>query len=327
MGSVVVDVGGTTMRLAHFDQGSITQVRRVPVANFERNPDLHGEALYRAFLDQLNDEISGLLADHPAAPVGLAFPGPVEPQGTAMSAPTLWADRVGPVPLQADLARALGRTVHVQNDISAAAWRYAAEEDEDFCLITVSSGIGNKVFRKGEVLLNRDGLGGEIGHCQVADGIDALPCDCGGTGHLGGIASGRGTLRLAQRYADLHPELLARSPLVDRPVAEWTTFDLVAALAQDDAFAWRVCEAAQGYLVVAMRHLYHWIGVRRFIFIGGFATAIGTPYIERLNRLLAREMWFGMSADDMQQMCRLGAADDDHSLIGMGLYLAAQEPR
>ena len=325
MVSIVVDVGGTNLRLACYDGTSITQVRRVPVENFLRHPDLHGARLYRAFLDQLDQEIRGLLAAYPSAPVGLAFPGPIGPDGSALSAPTLWGDRVNRVPLQADLEQQLGRQIHVMNDISAAAWRYASADNDEFCLITISSGIGNKVFRKGAILINDQGLGGEIGHCQVAEGADALPCDCGGHGHLGAVASGRGTLRLARLYADRHPDILARSPLAACSSADWTTFDLVAALKQDDAFAWLVCEAAQRYLVVALRYLYHWIGVRRFILIGGFATAIGAPYIDRLNRLLARESWFGLSADALQEMCTLGADDDDHSLIGMGRYLALQE--
>jgi C7-cyclitol 7-kinase len=324
MGNIVVDVGGTNLRLGYFENDALVDVQRVPVQNFHMNCGLASDALYRQFLDQLLSEIKVLLASHPTASVGIAFPGPVNPKGKVAYAPTLWGNRLRDIDLRADLELLLNRKTHVLNDISAAVWRYVTPKQEDFCLITISSGIGNKVYRKGEILINEYGFGGEIGHSRVAEGIEALRCDCGGEGHLGGLVSGRGTLALARLYADLHPNELAQSPLAAKRSEHWLTTDIVSALLANDGFAWMVCSAGQRYLVTAMRHLYHWIGIRKFIFIGGFVTAIGAPYITRLNQILMEENWFGMSVSELETMCALGAIDDDHSLIGMGRYLARQ---
>ena len=324
MGSIVVDVGGTNLRLAYFERDELRDVRRVPIENFQRHPDVASDELYDRFTNQLEEEIDALLTSHPTASVGIAFPGPIDAQGRAVRAPTLWGDRLANVDLRRDLDRLLGREVHILNDISAAAWRYASPDGPDFCLITISSGVGNKVYRKGEILLNDQGFGGEIGHCRVADEEDLLPCDCGGSGHLGGLASGRGTLKLARHYANRFPDEVATSLLAQQQPEDWSTYDLVAALKADDPFAWNVCEAAQRYLVMSMRQLYHWIGIRHFIFIGGFVTAIGQPYIDRLNTLVSADEWFGMTPAELGASCVLGALDDDHSLIGMGRYLEAK---
>jgi glucokinase len=326
MGSIVVDIGGTNLRLAHFEGGDLHDIRRVPIENFQRHPDATPDGLYQKFTNQLEVEIDALLTSYPNASVGIAFPGPVDAQGRAARAPTLWGDKLANVDLRSDLERLLGRNVRVLNDISAAAWRYASPEGPDFCLITISSGIGNKVYRKGEILLNDQGFGGEIGHCRVADDEDLLPCDCGGRGHLGGLASGRGTLELARHYAKRFPDEVSTSPLAQQAPEKWSTYDLVAALKANDPFTWKVCERAQRYLVMSMRQLYHWIGIRDFIFIGGFVTAIGPRYIEKLNAMVREDDWFGMTPEELGSTCILGASDDDHSLIGMGRYLATKEP-
>jgi glucokinase len=323
MTAIVVDIGGTTLRTGVFADGTLGEVRRAPVAGFATQAALAPEALYAALVDQLCAALSPLLARYPGAPVGIAFPGPIDARGRVVSAPTLWGDRLHDRAFGEDVAARIGRPVTMLNDVTAAVWRYADPGGEGFCLVTVSSGIGNKVFHDGAVLLGRQGEGGEIGHLVVAAGEDALPCDCGGHGHLGGLASGRGTLALARACAARLPDLLNRSPLAARPPGDWTTHDLVAAIHAGDAFARAVLTRGQAYLVTAMRTLYHFIGTRRFVFIGGFATAIGAAYIDNLGRLLAAEPpWFGLDAEAMAMLATLGEPDDDHSLIGMGRYLA-----
>jgi glucokinase len=70
-----------------------------------------------------------------------------------------------------------------------------------------------------------------------------------------------------------------------------------------------------------MSNIYHSIGIKRFIFIGGFCCAVGQQYLQSLNQVVKKHDWLGLSVDAMENMCQLGALDDDHSLIGMGNYL------
>src|ERR1700750_2414313 len=100
-----------------------------------------------------------------AAPraVGVAFPGPVGADGRVLAAPTIWGDR-GCAPFAVGAALAphwAGAPVHVLNDVSAAGYRHLRAPDEDFCIVTVSSGIGNKVFIRGRPVTGAAGRGGE----------------------------------------------------------------------------------------------------------------------------------------------------------------------
>ena len=88
----------------------------------------------------------------------------------------------------------------VLNDLAAAGFRYVAEGLSDFAIVTVGSGVGHKVFLGGRPLAGVNGRGGEIGHLRVDFSADALACDCGGFGHVGGLASGRGAVALVRRH-------------------------------------------------------------------------------------------------------------------------------
>src|ERR1700720_3267201 len=81
-------------------------------------------------------------------PIVLAFPGPIENRRFALSAPTLYGKTNGQLPdLAGDLSRRTGRDVHILNDVSAATWGLSARTDaKRFMAVTVSSGIGSKLF-------------------------------------------------------------------------------------------------------------------------------------------------------------------------------------
>ena len=325
---IVVDVGGTKLRVGVFDSerpadSALTQVKRVKVLSLEVTNDT-GIDLYQNFIVQLQECLEPYLSQYPDSPVGISFPGPVTPDGVVTSAPTLWGDELHNIHLLEDCRRLLKRDVVVLNDISAAVWRYADIMSEDFCLYTISSGVGNKVFRQGEVLLNETGMGGELGHCQVAFDEYALPCDCGGKGHLGALASGRGMIQLTRFEASRNPKGFKKSALhklcMGKP--EYiNTHKLVAAIQEGDEFCNQVLQRSQRYLVTTMSNLYHSIGIKRFVFIGGFSGALGDTYLKSLQAVVSEFEWFGMSPEEVGKLCRMGYQDDDHSLIGMGLYL------
>jgi glucokinase len=215
--------------------------------------------------------------------------------------------------------------VLVANDITAAAWRYSATETDPFCLFTISSGIGNKVLRHGDVLIDDDGFGGELGHWRVDPSPDAIPCDCGGRGHLGAMASGRGMVAAARVAAAEQPVSFALSSLyglADGDPVAITSESLVAAVRADDEFALDLLRIAVRPLAAAVACVFAAIGIRRYVFIGGFALAIGDRFIDLLGDELVRQGCFGLTAQQTRAMLRLGAADDDHSLIGIGELLA-----
>jgi predicted NBD/HSP70 family sugar kinase len=330
---LVLDVGGTNLRLGWYDpaSGDIEGVVRHPVVNFLRMRGATVEQVQEALLAQLRELCAQMAAAAPrqVAAVGISFAGPVTADGLVMDAPTIWGRRGAPLALGTRLEAALGVPVHVINDVSAAAWRYAAAIDEPFCLVTVSSGVGNKVHHHGATLVNRDGYGGEIGHLRVDFAPDAPLCDCGGRGHLGAVASGRGAVEVARRQALAEPERFAASRLARLSpggAGEITTHAIVAALEDGDDFAERCVRHGAMHMARSLAALYAAIGVRRYLFMGGFAQALGQRYLDLLAEELREAGMFGIAPDRIRGLLLMAEADDDHGLIGAGRYLASRAP-
>ncbi|MEE1752151.1 ROK family protein [Streptomyces sp. SP18CS02] len=325
----VVDLGGTTLRIARYDAdtGAVTDIRRTPTDGMARHPGAPVPELQNRVAEQLASLAAEAVRRHRSGALAVAFAGPVTADGRIVTAPTVWGARGEPLPLRLLLEERLGVPVVVVNDLTAAVWRYVdTHGDQAFCLITVSSGIGTKIYRAGEVLLDPEGHGGELGHWTCDPSPQAPLCDCGGRGHLGGIASGRGTLAAARRAAQADPAGYARSYLgLAAPDAELLDNRvLVAAVRAADTFATAVLREGIAHLASAINSVFTSIGVRRYVLMGGFALAVGPRYAELLTEELERLGCFGLSPQDIRRMIVLGEPDDDHGLIGAGRLLTAR---
>ncbi|MGW6907285.1 ROK family protein [Streptomyces sp. NPDC054940] len=329
----VLDVGGTTLRVGDFDpvSGTLSRVRRTPVDGLANDPSAAVPVLQDRIVNQIVREVDAHTAAGATAPraVGVAFAGPITAGGLVLAAPTVWGRRGEPVPLGGLLTERLGLPVVVVNDLTAAAWRYATTEDQPFCLLTVSSGIGNKVFRGGEVLLDADGHGGELGHWTYDTSPDAPLCDCGARGHLGAIASGRGVLAAARRAAAADPATFAGSllsTLCDGRLEALTNHGLAAAIRENDPFATEILRTTLVPLAQAIASVFTSIGICRYIVMGGFALAVGDRYRRLLVSELTRLGVFGLDERGIDAMVSLGVADDDHGLLGVGRLLTDHMP-
>jgi predicted NBD/HSP70 family sugar kinase len=323
---IVLDAGGTTLRIGSYelDSGRVVDVSRHPMANFLARPNASVAELQAAVMVQLLSVIAAQQARRPALAVGISFAGPIDADGKVVNAPTIWGKRGAPLDLGRQLSEVLELPVHVLNDVSAAAWRYAGPGAEPFCLTTVSSGIGNKVFYDGQVLVNRFGYGGEIGHMRVDFADDALPCDCGGVGHLGAYASGRGAVTTARRFAQAEPAAFAASQLGRlclQDSARISAEFIVAAVDLGDDFALRCVRVGIRHMAQAVSGIYAAIGVRRYLFMGGFAQALGQRYLDEMAAELRAMGLFGVAPEQIASMLEMASPDDDHGLVGAGHYL------
>ena len=83
------------------------------------------------------------------------------------------------------------------NDVHAhalgEAWRGAAAGTASSLLIAFGTGVGGSLVLAGQPVLGHHFVGGHVGHFAspyaYADG-EALPCSCGGSGHVEAVASG-----------------------------------------------------------------------------------------------------------------------------------------
>lgn len=322
---LVFDIGGTVLRAGVYQKAtekltrSITRPTPSAWAAVRRTPEEIRARLF-AMMEEMGREL--LEGASPVA-VSVAFPGPIDGSGQVLGAPTVWgeADRE-PFPLrEALLAVWPTAAVGVLNDVTAAGYYYRRGESEDLCVITVSSGIGHKVFIQGRPAVGTKGRGGEIGHLRVDFGDDAPRCECGGQGHLGAIASGRGTLLEARRLAAADPAAFRLSKvyslvgggsqaIVNEAVAE--------AYRGADNWASTVVERGAHYLGQAMAAIHLGVGVERFVVFGGFALALGERYRSALVQAATTSCWdLGQSWDEMIE---LGDQAVEAGLIGAGRF-------
>jgi len=325
-GFAVMDVGGTHLRTGIYQPGSgrLEAARRVLTDGIALHPGDPEMDLQQRVTEQIVTEAAKTLCLGDVMGLGVAFAGPVTATGSVLAAPTIWGGDSRRLDLADLLRNRLGVPVTVVNDLTAAVWRYVRGPDEPpFCLLTISSGIGNKVYWGGRVLIDDDGYGGELGHWACGADVAIVPCDCGGSGHLGAVASGRGVLAAARAAGlkDLpgyQESALGRS--VFRP-ADLSNEVLAAAIRDHDVFGTDVLRASLRPLAQAIMAVFFAIGVRRFRIIGGFAQAIGSRYAQLLTEALQEIGGFGLTAADIDQLVTMGHADDDHSLIGAGRML------
>lgn len=325
MTSLVFDIGGTRTRAGLFDvhARSLIGCAARPTPNHLTRPSASFEELSQSLLDHVVELGREVSTGHPITSVAVGFAGPIDPAGRVLAAPTIWGTSItAPYALGDRLARCWpDASVQVMNDVTAAGYRYLRSAEETFCVVTVSSGIGNKVFVGGRPLVGRSGRGGELGHLQVDSSADAPICECGGRGHLGAVSSGRAALEYAKRRA---------RPLVD--AADGGTRDqgsneealtnasLAAAFLRGEQWAAEVIQhvtAPLGWALAAMRT---GIGVERFVLVGGFALALGEPYRALLAQAAGSCCWG--SPNEWDEMLELGFDDDCSGLVGAGIAAA-----
>jgi glucokinase len=267
---IAADLGGTTLRCAvAATDGSLEIVERHELADAR----FRGPERWAAIVAVIADFAKAHVRRSPGAPIVLSFPGPLR-DGVPWIAPTVTGG--GDVPdLGRMITRATGRTCTLLNDVSAAAWYFAGRlPARRFGVVTVSSGIGFKVFdRHADPCVNDDA--GEIGHLVIDDAPGAPLCECGGRGHLGAIASGRGIERAARDWARCD-RLTNEEHIVPafRAGAGWATA-IVDAATQPLAHVLATVIVANGLGCVAV--------------MGGFAQAAGPAYLATLQRAIARQ--------------------------------------
>jgi len=278
---LAVDLGGTWLRAAVVHPtGTLDWVerRRLQSVFDLREP----EAVWSDVVDGIRAAAHSAAA-RGASRVALAFPGPMA-TGVPITAPTLTGS--GPVPqdLIERIERSCGLSVRVVNDVAAAAaFLGTATGDSAFFVVTVSSGIGSRVFRRNAVSSGAP-YDGEIGHLVVDVGPAAPLCDCGGRGHLGAISSGRAFQRLARSEASANPETFAASKCAARARADTLTNEehLVPAIRSGDPWSVALLRRTVNPLARVALAVVVASGLERIYVIGGFAIALQDAYREAL---------------------------------------------
>jgi glucokinase len=189
--------------------------------------------------------------------------------------------------------------------------------------VTVSSGVGHKVFIGGMPVVGASGRGGEIGHTRVDFSDEAPICDCGGRGHLGAVASGRAMRSQALRLAREDLEGFRRSHVGKAVSGDLSRIDnqvFARAFRAGDPWTMDLIAKIAEPLGRVLAMIHATVGVERFVITGGIAHALGPEYLRLLAQAAAASEWaLGQNWDEMLELGRMG---DDAGMFGAGLLAA-----
>ena len=274
-----VDVGGTTVKLAWFDEeGTLLHKWEIPTVT---------EGGGSAILPDIAKAVEGFLAENKidksqVIGIGVGVPGPVNDQGVVNRCVNLgW----GVFNVAQTLSELTGLPVRAGNDANVAAlgeaWKGGGMGCDNMVLATLGTGVGGGIIIGGKPVSGAHGAGGEIGHIPLCKD-ETEPCGCGKFGCAEQYCSATGVVRVTKRYLDTHD-----TPSVLRDLETLTAKDIFDAAKAGDA-------AAQG----ALEQVYDLMGQflasiccvadPEVVVLGGGVSRAGQPLLDGTRKYFDR---------------------------------------
>ena len=197
---LAADLGGTKITTGMVRAGGEVLAPRTIPTGAMRGPDAILADLHAA-LRAIQVEAVADGGAEPAA-VGIGTAGVVDSAAGLITAATDAIPGWAGTALGPRIAQALGLECHVLNDVHAhglgEAVFGAGADRESMLLVAVGTGIGGAIVRGGQVVTGYRSAAAHVGHVPIPE-ADGVPCSCGRTGHVEGLASGPGTLAAYRR--------------------------------------------------------------------------------------------------------------------------------
>lgn len=321
---VVFDIGGTQTRCAIYSPQNDQLIKKVSCrtpnyTDFKSNSNTLVRNALLTLIENLGNKVLGNTTPEYVA---VAFPGPINKDDEVLTAPTVWGSTDHkPVAIKSSLQDIWpDSNILLLNDVTAAGYYHLRHPTDSACIVTVSSGIGNKVFINGVPIVGPGGRGGEIGHLQVDHSTKAPPCDCGHYGHLGALASGRASRWQARKLYNENPLWYSLSALGDMypNATDIPNEAIVAAFHTKDKWTEELIKRLAQPLGRVLAGIHLSIGIERFVLVGGFALALGESYRKFVCRSANESGW--NMGEKWDSMIELGAAETDAGMVGAGRY-------
>ncbi len=274
-----VDVGGTTVKLAFFEEtGRMLRSWEIPTVTQDGGSRILPD-IAASVLDFCKKEA---IARENILGIGLCVPGPVDGKGTVNRCVNLgW----GVFNIVDALEALTGFPVKAGNDATVAAmgecWMGGGAGYRNMVMATLGTGVGGGIVVDGKLLHGAHGAGGEIGH-MVLNPRETEVCGCGKRGCVEQYCSATGIVRLAKRYL-----ASAHMPSCLRRVRELTAKDIFDAGKAGDPAATVILEQYYDYLGQFLGSLCSAVDPE-IVVLGGGVTKAGQmltdgirPYFDR----------------------------------------------
>ena len=260
-----VDLGGTTVKLAYFnEQGDLLYKWEIPT-----NTSDNGSRI----LPDIAMAIEGYLQENSISKdtlvgIGIGVPGPVSGKGVVNKCVNLgW----GVFNIAEELSSLTGLPVKAGNDANVAAlgeyWKGGGAGCENMVMATLGTGVGGGIVVDGRLLHGAHGSGGEIGHL-VLNRDETERCGCGKQGCAEQYCSATGVSTLAKRQL-----AASDAPSCLRSVEKIMAKDVFDAAAAGDQLAQAALEQYFAYLGEFLANISSMIDPEVIVLGGGVCKA------------------------------------------------------
>jgi len=191
-----IDLGGTFIKAALVNSRGrvLARMKRPTEAGMGRERVVDNVFSIIRTLKAISRSLGGISA------LGMGVPGVIDfRRGVISTSPNLpgWEN----IPIHKLLSRRIGMPLYLENDANAAAlgekWMGAGKDVQDFCFITLGTGVGGGLVLDGRIWHGPDGTAGEVGHMTIDP--DGPRCGCGNRGCLEMYASTKALQRMIRQ--------------------------------------------------------------------------------------------------------------------------------
>ncbi len=274
-----VDLGGTTVKIAYFDQeGNLLDKWEITTVTADGGshilPDIAASIkCYMADHELDRDQIIG---------IGIGVPGPVDGKGVVNKCVNLgW----GVFNIHEELAALSGFPVRAGNDANVAAlgeaWKGGGNGCDNMVMATLGTGVGGGIIVDGKPISGVHGAGGEIGHL-VLDPEETESCGCGKKGCVEQYCSATGVVRIARKTL-----AASDAPSSLRGIENLTCKDVFDAGAAGDALALEILERVYEYLGRFLANVCCVVDPE-IVVLGGGVSRAGQPLLDGAKKYFDR---------------------------------------
>ena len=191
-----IDLGGTFIKAALVDSRGriLARMKRPTEAAMGRERVVDNVFSIVRDLKAISRSLGGISA------LGMGIPGVIDiRRGVISTSPNLpgWEN----IPIRKMLSRRVGMPLYLENDANAAAlgekWMGAGKDVQNFCFITLGTGVGGGLVLDGRIWHGADGMAGEVGHMTIDP--HGPRCNCGNRGCLEMYASTKALQRMIRQ--------------------------------------------------------------------------------------------------------------------------------
>jgi len=217
--------------------------------------------------------------------IGIAIPGLVNRQSDRVVSSRVFPSLVQES-LHADLMKATGLRVELENDANAAAYgEYkigAGAGSHNLFYITIGDGIGGAIIFDGKLWTGASGFAGEVGHITID--TDGSECECGNTGCLETVASAPNIVRRANERLNRDSTSSLSKLAMNK---DFTASDMAHEAKEGDDFSLMMIERTGKYIGTGVASVINLLNIERIVLGGGVMQAgdlILNPIIQEAKR-------------------------------------------